>query len=269
MKFHFRLMPAEEIPPWGTEQGQPTLSWFGLTRGYFWIEVGGQELFRYTDAVLDHWQRLYPRSLRASLPYEEYQVARYWEDLLDMLPAILDPLPDDFAKRLVDASRWRSWEEGALRWAKECGDESLDIYSTGLEWWSQRRWQAWHLAHPPRLWLWRVKDMIHIRWDNRDITVDGMLVWEAQQGEYTLSVAEFLAAVESFHARFLSKMELRVNAVRTAWSRPKVKIDFDALILEQAARPGWLEYTVRPTTVQRALSWEQVREAIAATDQAE
>lgn len=272
MQFHFRLMPFEEIPPWGTAQGHPNLSWFGLTLGWFWIEVGDQELFRYTRKALEHWQRQDPDAEPLLLPYEDYQVARYWEDLLEMLPAILDPLPDDLAGRVAHPKGWQDWQDRALRWQKGDEDEvAWDAYYSAVGWWERRTWDAGHLAYPPRLWLWRVGETVYVRWDNRDVIVDGLPVWEAQQGEYRLPVSEFLAAVESFHAGFLNEMGQQVDVVRAAWPLTDVEIDLDALEREQSERRGKLEPAVNPWAreVRRTHTWEQARVAIASIEQTE
>jgi hypothetical protein len=52
--FHFTLDPLETITPW-TRDGAPDLSWFALTYGSFWIDLGGEELFRYSAAISSHW----------------------------------------------------------------------------------------------------------------------------------------------------------------------------------------------------------------------
>ncbi|XVU21087.1 DUF5984 family protein [Actinoplanes sp. CA-054009] len=42
IRFRFELYPLDEVSPWGGEQ--PRLHWFGLTEGWYWIEIGGHEL---------------------------------------------------------------------------------------------------------------------------------------------------------------------------------------------------------------------------------
>lgn len=45
MLFNFMLRPTAEIAPWGTPDN-PTLSWFGLSDGWYWISIAGDEIFR-------------------------------------------------------------------------------------------------------------------------------------------------------------------------------------------------------------------------------
>ena len=70
MLFNFLLRPVETIVPWGDET--PTLSWFGLSYGWYWLELGGQEVFRARTVT------------PGKPPYADYQVARLWEDLLEL-----------------------------------------------------------------------------------------------------------------------------------------------------------------------------------------
>ncbi len=271
VQFHFRLKPILDIAPWGTADDL-YLHWFGLTDGWFWIEVGEHELFRYSQAALNYWKQQYPDASLSSLPYEDYQVVRYWEDLLRMLPNILDPLPADFAARVADIPGWQTWQDRADHWREASDDRAVwDLHYAAVAWWGHRSWHAGHLSHPPRIWLWRVEDAVHIRWNNTDVTIDGIPVWEARQGEVTLPLSAFLVAVASFHDRFLAEMELRVNAIAESWPRPEVKIDTAALLREQTDRLGWLAKAVTPMAreARRAFSWEVVRSAMASVERAQ
>ncbi|WP_442929507.1 DUF5984 family protein [Micromonospora sp. WMMA1949] len=49
IRFRFELYPLDEVSPWGRDQ--PRLHWFGLTEGWYWLEAGGQELLRRTEAT--------------------------------------------------------------------------------------------------------------------------------------------------------------------------------------------------------------------------
>ena len=267
MEFQFRLMSVDGIPPWGAERGRPHLSWFGLTLGWFWIEVGGQELFRYSPEFREYQQRQYPQWAQAPLPYadyEDYQVVRYWEDLLERLPAILEPLPDDLAARVDAAEEWLSWQAQAVAWQERQADESAwNTYFAAVGWWSERTWDAGHLKYPPRLWVWREQDTVMVRWDNRDVAVEGIPVWTARRGEIALPVGKFLAAVTSFHRRFLAEMESRITETERVRSRPHIEIDFPMLKGEQQDRFRRLEGALQP----RTSSWKEARAAITVIDQ--
>lgn len=103
MLFQFQMQSLEKIEPWGGEK--PSLSWFGLTDGWCWWNVDSQELFRYSQAVIEKWTNEYPDA-QIILPYVDYQVVRPWEDLLQCLPAVLNPVPDDLIQRTQDLEKW-------------------------------------------------------------------------------------------------------------------------------------------------------------------
>jgi hypothetical protein len=94
-------------------------------------------------------------------------------------------------------------------------------------------------------------------------------VWTAQQGQCILPVSDFLAAIESFHSRFLYEMGHRVNDAVAAWPHPEVAIDSDALLRGQADRSEWLKPAIEPwaAKVRRAFSWEQVRAGLIILEQ--
>lgn len=94
--FAFELRDVAEIAPWG-EPGELSLGWFGLTDGWYWMNVGAERLFVY------HGGR------RRGRPEVEHPVARLWEDVLGVLPAALEPLPtaphgEPAARRRLDTS---------------------------------------------------------------------------------------------------------------------------------------------------------------------
>lgn len=68
------------------------LSWFDLTDGWFWLEVGDKELFRYTESSL--WREVVH-------PYVDYPVVRLWEDLLEILPEVMESVPPDLIEILA------------------------------------------------------------------------------------------------------------------------------------------------------------------------
>ena len=59
----------DEVSPWGGAGDRPRLHWFGLTEGWYGIQVGEHEMLRYRR--LDH-----PDC------YIGYYLARLWEDLI-------------------------------------------------------------------------------------------------------------------------------------------------------------------------------------------
>ena len=258
MLFRLRLRPLEEVEPWGGDQ--PVLHWFGLSDGWCWWQAGNQELFRYTQPVLDYWTAEVPERPK-SLPYMDYQIVRPWEDLLDRLPDILEPVPDDLAERIEGKQTWQELQDGAWAWAEGRDDEhSWGLCNTAFLWWSERSWDAGFLCHPPKVWLWVQGDTFHLRWDNRAVTLDALPVWEATAGEIILPVSAFVEEVRSFHERFMAAMSERVVAVLAGGLRQDIKIDLDQLVREQQDRSTWLTNALNRKPPEQ--DWDKVRRAI-------
>ena len=258
MLFQFILRPLGEVEPWGGDQ--PALHWFGLSDGWCWWQVGTQELFRYTQPILDYWAAEYP-DLQKPAPYVDYQVVRPWEDLLDALPDILAPVPGDLVQRAQDMGKWNDLRERVWLWASEKDDdEAWDLQDTVTRWWSERSWDSGYLSHPPKVWLWVQADTFHLQWDNRAVTLNGLPVWEATAGEITMPVSAFVEEVRSFHERFMAAMSERVAAVLSGGLLQDIAIDLDRLVHEQQDRSTWLTSTL--SRKQPEQEWDKVREAI-------
>lgn len=262
MLFQFKLLPLEEVTPWGP--GTPSLSWFSLSLGWYWWMAGSQQLFRYSQTRIDQVAAEYPNHY-SELPYEDYQLARPWEDLLDHLPAILDRVPDDLIHRVQDTEKWESLQKKAFVWAEAKNDRAAwNLQGLASQWWSDREWDAGYLRCPPKIWLWTQDDIMHLKWDNRGVIDEGILVWDATLGEITMPVTEFLAEVTSFHERLMAAMAERVEAVLSGALHPEIAINLDGLVKEQEDRATWLENTL--TMRRQNQDWNEVRAAISTVE---
>jgi len=266
-EINFRLRPVEEIEPWGPE---PHLHHFGLTHGCYWIRCGEEELFRYTDEILNYWRNERLREGFTSNwfgePYDDYQVMRIDDDLEDTLPYALEPVPADVAgqKEWIQKLRYgaRPPADVLRRFRERSGGQPSaidDLIDRATEWWNQRAVPVFHLKFNPVLHIWRTGNSIHIEYDTRDARDEGIRVWTAGRGAIELSVDEFVAAVRSFRERFVGEMRQRVDEVSQNWSRPGVQIDLEELARNQDV----MERSLAATCTQRAeTDWKDAREAI-------
>ena len=262
MRFEFRLRSVAGIAAWG-EPPHLQLHWFGLTDGWFWIQAEQTELFRYGPAILAHWKAESPEA-DFSLPYTDYQIARYWADLSGLFPYILEPLPDDLCARVADGAAWKNWCDKADKWQREKNDKrAWDTYYMALLWWSDRQWDAGHLNYSPRLHLWTQNETTHLRWENDAIQAEGIPVWASGDGEIDLPVSDFVDAVMDFDRRFLAAMENRIRDIETAWLRPDVAVRVDELWEAQNQNA---KYPLKPIAAQT--DWRAVRDALAVLDAA-
>jgi hypothetical protein len=257
---NFELTSLERVGAWEND-GALHLNWFGLSDGYYWLVADRDELFRYSDGFLAR----FPPDSVAILPYVDYYVARLHEDLIYMLPAILEPVPKDIAHLVNNPDRTRAWAVATRHWLDkqhEDADEAWRAYYQAVTWWDERRLDAGYLVNPPTIYCWRVDETIRLRWDNRERREGDVSVWSASLGEISLDADQFLDAVRTFDRRFLTAMRRRVKtAVGGNWSRPSVRTDPGELRAEQTLREDLL-----PTTLARGANqtdWDAVRHALA------
>ena len=237
MLFEFELQPIEAVTPWGTPP-DATLHWFGLTDGFYRLKVGDQYLLNYTDDIIDHWKQKYPvLNAKSKQTWIDYQVVRLWEDILQMLPHSLEPLPRELGAFLEKSDSYiRSWEDEI--WDSDRNDE---VFRDAMAWIGQRYLDSGHLNPAPSIKIWTENDEVSIKWDNRDCVIEGIPVWSAQQGIYRMPVGAFLQEVHSFHERLMGEMEERVAAILARKGIDSVDIDLKQLANEQEDRKKWLD----------------------------
>jgi hypothetical protein len=252
MLLNFTLVPIESIVPWG-EPGNLSLSWFGLTDSEYWIEAGDASLFEYSA---------YARETGAHR-YCDYQVVRLYEDILDMLPSILDQVPahlvqymtGDFAQSFRE--KYGTWCEEHFELLDE--DQYWQIAESANTWIGARHLDSGYLRPSMNLFIWSDATHVHLEWDNSDVHIDGEMAWTAICGQFSLTREEFLAEIESFHHRLMDQMAARVEQVVKGALSPQVRIDMPGLIAEHEQRTGSLN---RALAIQSPTNWSEVEDAV-------
>jgi hypothetical protein len=174
MLFNFRLTPLENVPPWSRD-GDQYLHWFGLTDGCYWLHTGDTELFRYREEVLE----AYRYDNDSCKPYVDYPVVRLWEDLLEILPSALAPVPQTLAS-LLKAPNLSAWRTRVEHWMEAKENRLYEpAYEHATEWLRKRFLSSGHLVAGPKIWVWNDGTHIHIEWDNRERQIEGMPAWNA------------------------------------------------------------------------------------------
>lgn len=244
IRFEFLLRPVDEIPPWGGDH--PTLHWFPLTSGWYWIRAGDHELLRYSDRTLRGW-RVDTDGVQAD-PHVDHYVVRLWEDLLEVLPEAMEPVPADLVDFVSGAvPQWASWE-----------DISPAAETAGL-WHASHSMYTGPLRNPPHLRWWRTitdgEDVVTLSWEQRpdpEIEFAG-----PAKGRCTVPASAFVAAVEELDRALLTAMGRRVTALETAGGPPGVELDLTRLRREQEERTSWLRRALRREVI---TDWAAVRE---------
>lgn len=186
MRFEFRLRRMSDINSWKGSNSHP--GWYGLSDGWYWIEVEGAELFRYSQAVLDKWDREHQNehwwTRMEDLPYVDYPVAKFWGDALGFFPDVLEPIPPRLARALASDDAWTVWERQAEIAVTQALPvrEARNLLYDATRWLGKRRLDSAYLLSGPQVWCWSDGTDAHIRWDNRESTFDDLPVWEATIG---------------------------------------------------------------------------------------
>lgn len=252
MLFDFTLLPIAKIQPWG-QPGNFSLHWFGLTDGHYWIEVGESKLFEYSeDAQAAGVGR-----------YCEYQVVRLHEDLLEMLPHIIEPVPDALTQYL-SGNTAIEWRAAFAAWCDRNNDH-LDtdrfyqVMDAATMWSGARRLDSGYLSPSANIVIWSDLENVYVEWDNRDRLFQGKPAWSALRGRYQIPRAEFITEVRTFNERLMGQMSDRVREVLAGAIAPNINIDMPALAREHEHRSRELE---RALSRQPQTDWKCVEAAI-------
>lgn len=253
MLINFTLAPIEQIVPWG-EPGSRSLHWFGLTWGEYWIRAGEATLFEYSA-----------HARKAGINrYCDYQVVRLHEDLLDMLPYILEPVPETLVPYISGKSA-KQWQNAYRAWCDIDDDVTDpdylgDLADAAVTWSGRRRLDSAYLSPSADIAIWSGRDNVHIDWDNRDRKFDGKPAWSAASGSYQLTRDAFIEEMRSFHVRLIDQMAARVNRVLAGALASDIEIDLPGLAREQERRALSLDSALKvviPNT-----DWHRAENAI-------
>lgn len=239
LKFNFVLRDMARIEPWGVAPDL-SLSWFGLTDGAYCIEIPSGRLLDYRDGLDDD----------LGVFWCTYSVSRLWEDLKDLLPRVLEPVPEDVLPRLL------AWQRTGASDDPPEDDALYEAWVGAQAWWSDRQLDLGYLRHAPRLHFWRVGDLMHLRWRVREVEGE-TCPFTVEFADARMKVAQFEAAVASFECDFLAAMRARCEVLaRDGWTGKSCEIDVEAVLDEQAEREEDAARLREP----HSTDWDAVRE---------
>jgi hypothetical protein len=242
--FEFELTPVERIEPWG-EPGNQTLSWFALSLGEFWCVLGETTLFEYSPEILTLWG--------LASKYADYQVAAFARDILSAAAAGASALPPNI-ERMAS-----SWETVDAILSVGSSDEERRHYAAG-RWVGERSPWTSYLTANPRFTFVRVGNDVSIHWDNRECVEDGVQVWTAKKGTYSLSVEAFRAECRDFVSRLLAAMGERIAAIEAHRAVPRVPVDLASLRVQHETWRREFEGTL--ANYRPDVPWEEAEAAM-------
>jgi len=258
MLFNFNLCPLDEISPWGPPDA-PSLHWFGLTLGDYWIEAGGSTILEYSDAASAEF---------GGGRHCRYQVARLHEDLLSILGAAMAPVPEDL-RACFSAASGIDQGDGASAFARQLArlrgpdgpdDERIwDLVADATEWARQRVFDCAYLADGPLIGMWSDDAMVHLEWNAGDAGD----VWSAGSGAFEMPRRDFAREAQDFHERLMSAMAERIEDVGRGALAPAITVDRGELLRQQVSRAGRLDAALNAS---QPTDWDRVRRAIRAIE---
>jgi hypothetical protein len=242
IRFRFGLTPLDQVAPWGREERR--LHWFGLTDGWYWIQLGEHELLRYAPEILER-RRDVPT---AQHPYVDYYLARLWEDVISLTLAVMQPVPDDLLP-LMSGER-DDWLE-----------PDTDEWWAAASWYDDHTLNLGYLLQAPQIRAWRTvadgADVVTVTWRHRD---DGDIRFTAAPaGRVTLPAESFAAAARQLDRELMAAMGQRIDELERTGPPEGVQLDLDQVRAEHLDRSNWLS---RRLSAPPATDWAAVRAGV-------
>ena len=238
-RFRFTLNPLNDVMPWSSER----LHWFGLTEGRFWIEFYDEVSLK-ASSTSSHG-REGRRPIQAG-HYVDYYVGRYWEDLIQLTSAVVQPVPSGLVEFIT------SYPES---WAPVVGSDEA---------WEAAVWHGEHvldlsyLRQPPHIRAWRAVtdgvDGVTLSW--RHPADSEIKLIAKSDGCVHMATDSFVDAVRQLDAEFMNAMRERIIELEMVGVRDlMVGFDMDELRREQLSRATWFaqRLDIMPST-----NWEAV-----------
>lgn len=246
IRFRFGLTPLEKVRPWGREH--PVLHWFGLTDGWYCIDLDGHEVLRYSERTVQELQN--DSDGGRPHPYVDYYVVRLWEDMIALMSEAMDPVPQDLLDVAADNSP--DWT---------CLD--TPEAEAALTWHGAGRLYTSYLRIAPHVRCWRTvlgeDDTVTVTWEHQ-ADPEGVIEFVGPQtGRVTMPTSEFLAAVTELDRALLAAMDQRISELEESAPVPGVEWDVAQLRRDHSDRATWLQ---RARDREPGTDWDAVRAGV-------
>lgn len=204
----FEFMPIDQLEDFSRAH------WWGLTDAYFCMNVGNQTLFELKEEFATPESR-----------WVDYHLARLHQELIAMLPTVLEPIPDALVSRvstLEAQTQLLATIEQVYEDIPDEDEEADDDYSDAILWLEEDRClDNTYLRSMPKVWILQIGETIHIRWQSRD----DESIWTATAGEYQISRESFIEEITSFHDRLITGMAPRIEQLAQAVEVDRANFD--------------------------------------------
>lgn len=172
-------------------------------------------------------------------------MVRLWEDLLELLPVVLEPVPADLLPFVE--SEPNDWHPA---------DTPESEAASG--WHSDHYLYVSYLRSAPNIRWWRsgggAEDLVTVTWRPHH---DGNVEFSRPpSGRITIPTAELITAIRDFDGALFTAMEQRVTDLEHGGPPQGVALDLGHLRHEQRDRAAWLE---RALSREDTVDWAAVR----------
>lgn len=251
-RINYVLKKPDKIVPWGGEK--KTLHWFGLTDGLLWINAGDSVIYEYSEP--------HPDAFGIQVDYNDYQLSRFIEDILELTPVISDSVPEslfDVIESLSDDLQ--AWKAMYIDKSDEEFDHFYDEYYLPLsEWFYDRFFDSGHLVCGPLIGFFRCGDKLKLIWDSEPLE-DGTEIWKSPRGIYEIDYQGFVSEVSRFISAFTTDMDNQIDDV-VRNGIPGVFADTDALVCENTQRKETFEHQLSYLYTERnqGIDWNRIHD---------
>lgn len=249
-RINYQLKNPREIVPWGEEN--KSLTWFGLTDGLLWINVGDSVIYEYADEAM--------KQFGFNIKYNDYQISRFLEDFSETFRFIAEPVP----KYLYDnidtfMSKIDEWHSSANHASSEDYDEFYEKkYEPLTQWFTNRVFDSAHLIGGPVIGAFRYGDNVKIYWNSDYVLEDGTSLWTSPKGIYEMKYNDFVAEVQRFFKAFHEDMDVQVADVVDLGIKD-VYVDVHQLYVENKFRKQMFTQKLRHLN-HRFTDWDKIKE---------
>lgn len=204
MLFHYQLKQVFDCAlPVGEDRKK--VSWFCLTDSFFHIDLGEEKLYESSPESIDRY--------KLSSPYNDYYYIRFLEDFFDILPKICSPVPQKLYSHIESMDKRKQLKTKSDSWYENIEPisekEENDYYALS-DFVHLGMMDTGYLAVVCDHSFNRVGDTVYIQYDFKGEHDNGIPVWSAGEGGYSLSYAEFLASIEKLLDSFFTDMDKQV-----------------------------------------------------------
>lgn len=229
--FNFNLKKLDNIIPIG-KPGDLRISWFWLTEGELWIDLGEATLYEYSDQAMVYFKNKLS-------PFNDYYIVRFIEDFSILFNHISENVPKPIFDITTDLLQFDNEAEQWLDLNETDDNRYSNFYFKDyqklISWRWDRNMNSGHLKGGPNISFFRNEDIIRILWKSDGKLENGIKIWKFENGYCDMDYGQFVQEIQKFKDDFFKKMLEQVK-ISTQKDWGAIKIDKERLVQEHFER---------------------------------